>query len=168
MTIASASQKCVTRVLLAAGLTLAAAGLAQAQTKTEIIFSAGPTGGSWTPLAASVSQVVNSRVPDVNVAVEPGAALVNMEKIRMDKADLGWSMTTVVADAREGKGQFAGKPTDKALFIANFYPTSGSSWCRKAATSRASRISRASPWRYLHAATPAWPPAGSTCSRSTA
>jgi hypothetical protein len=107
---------------MTAGLTVAAASLAQAQQKTEVIFSAGPTGGSWTPLAASVSQVVNTRVPDVNVQVEPGAALVNMEKIRNDKADLGWSMTTVVADAREGKGQFAGKPTDKALFIANFYP----------------------------------------------
>jgi TRAP transporter TAXI family solute receptor len=61
-------------------------------------------------------------VPDLNVQVEPGAALVNMEKLRTDKADLGWSMTTVVADARKGEGQFAGKPTDKALFVANFYP----------------------------------------------
>lgn len=122
MSIVKVSPTCVVRVLLAATLTIAATGIAQAQQKTEVIFSAGPTGGSWTPLAASVSQVINSRVPDLNVAVEPGAALVNMEKIRTDKADLGWSMTTVVADAREGKGQFAGKPTDKALFVANFYP----------------------------------------------
>lgn len=112
----------IARVMLAATLALAAPTLAQAQQKTEVVFSAGPTGGSWTPLAASVSQVVNTRVPDLNIQVEPGAALVNMEKIRTDKADLGWSMTTVVADARKGEGQFAGKPTDKALFIANFYP----------------------------------------------
>jgi TRAP transporter TAXI family solute receptor len=109
------------RVLAAATLALATS-VAHAQQKTEIIFSAGPTGGSWTPLAASVSQVINTRVPTLNVQVEPGAALVNIEKMRNDKADLGWSMTTVVADAREGKGQFAGKPTDKALFVANFYP----------------------------------------------
>jgi TRAP transporter TAXI family solute receptor len=101
---------------------LAGAGLAHAQQKVEVIFSAGPTGGSWTPLAASVSQVVNTRVPDLNVQVEPGAALVNMEKIRSDKADIGWSMTTVMADARGGQGQFAGKPVDKALYVANFYP----------------------------------------------
>ena len=112
----------IARVLLAASLASMVPSLVQAQQKAEIVFTAGPTGGSWTPLAASVSQVVNSRVPDLNVAVEPGAALVNMEKIRTDKADLGWSMTTVVSDARGGVGQFAGKATDKPLFIANFYP----------------------------------------------
>ena len=69
-----------------------------------------------------MSQVINTRVPDLNVQVEPGAALVNVEKIRNDKADIGWAMTTVLADARGGTGQFAGKPTDKALYVANFYP----------------------------------------------
>jgi TRAP transporter TAXI family solute receptor len=103
-------------------LTVAAAGAAQAQQKTDVIFSAGPTGGSWTPMAAAASQVVNKRYPELNVQVEPGAALVNMEKIRNDKADIGWSMTTVMADAQKGEGQFAGKPTDKGLFVANFYP----------------------------------------------
>jgi TRAP transporter TAXI family solute receptor len=101
---------------------LAAAGTAEAQQKVQVIFSAGPTGGSWTPLAASISQVVNTRAPDLSVQVEPGAALVNMEKIRSDKADIGWSMTTVMDDARNGRGQFSGKPVDKALYVANFYP----------------------------------------------
>lgn len=101
---------------------LASADAPHAQQKVEVIFSAGPTGGSWTPLAASISQVVNTRAPDLSVQVEPGAALVNMEKIRGDKADIGWSMTTVMADARGGHGQFAGKPVDKALYVANFYP----------------------------------------------
>ncbi len=105
-----------------AALTLAGAGLAHAQQKTDVIFTAGPTGGSWTPMAAAASQVINKRFPDLNVQVEPGAALVNMEKIRSDKTDIAWSMTTVMADARAGTGQFDGKKTDKALFVANFYP----------------------------------------------
>jgi TRAP transporter TAXI family solute receptor len=105
-----------------AAAALAAAGSVHAQQPTDVIFSAGPTGGSWTPLAASVSQVIKKRYPDLNVQVEPGAALVNMEKIRSDKADIGWSMTTVMADARGGVGQFAGKQTDKGLYVANFYP----------------------------------------------
>jgi TRAP transporter TAXI family solute receptor len=104
-----------------AALTVAA-GAAHAQQKTDVIFSAGPTGGSWTPMAAAASQVVNKRYPELNVQVEPGAALVNMEKIRNDKADIGWSMTTVMSDAQKGEGQFAGKQTDKGLFVANFYP----------------------------------------------
>jgi len=105
----------------AAALALAGAGPALAQ-KTDVIFSAGPTGGSWTPMAAAVSQVVNKRFAELNVQVEPGAALVNMEKIRTDKADIGWSMTTVMADAQAGTGQFEGKKTDKGLYVANFYP----------------------------------------------
>jgi TRAP transporter TAXI family solute receptor len=105
-----------------AGLALSVAGAAHAQQRTDVIFSAGPTGGSWTPMAAAASQVVNKRFPELNVQVEPGAALVNMEKIRTDKADIGWSMTTVMSDARTGTGQFEGKKTDKALYVANFYP----------------------------------------------
>jgi hypothetical protein len=105
-----------------AAFAIATAGAAHAQQKTDVIFTAGPTGGSWTPMAAAASQIINKRFAELNVQVEPGAALVNMEKIRSDKADLGWSMTTVMADARKGEGQFAGKPTDKGLYVANFYP----------------------------------------------
>jgi uncharacterized protein len=93
-----------------------------AQTKTQLVFSAGPTGGSWTPMAAATAEVIKKKYPELDVLVEPGAALVNMEKMRNDKADLGWSMTTVMADAKAGTGSWKGKQTDKALFVANFYP----------------------------------------------
>ena len=45
-----------------------------------------------------------------------------MEKMRNDKTDIGWSMTTVVSDARTGTGSWKGKQTDKPMFVANFYP----------------------------------------------
>ena len=112
----------VLHLAAAAAMAVAVTSAAHAQQKTDVIFSAGPTGGSWTPMAAAASQVVNKRFPELNVQVEPGAALVNMEKIRNDKADIGWSMTTVMSDAQKGEGQFAGKQTDKGLFVANFYP----------------------------------------------
>lgn len=108
--------------LAVAGLPLLLAAPAATQQKVEVVFSAGPTGGSWTPMAGAISEVVKKAFPDVSVQVEPGAALVNMEKIRSDKADLGWSMTNVLADARNGQGDFKGKQTDKALYVANFYP----------------------------------------------
>lgn len=110
-------------VVLALGLCGAAlVAPAQAQQKATVVFSAGPTGGSWMPMAAATSDVVKKKFPEVDVQVEPGAALVNMEKIRNDKADLGWSMTTVVADARAGAGSWKGKQTDKPLMVANYYP----------------------------------------------
>ena len=104
-----------------AGAALAVAGPASLRA-ADVVFSSGPTGGSWIPMAAATAQVVKKRFPDVNLQVEPGAALVNMEKIRTDKADLGWSMTTVLSDARSGSGVFKGKQTDKPLYVANYYP----------------------------------------------
>jgi hypothetical protein len=93
-----------------------------AQQKVSLTFSAGPTGGSWTPMAGATAEVIKKKFPELDVQVEPGAALVNMEKIRNDKADLGWSMTNVLYDAREGKGQWAGKQTDRPMYVATYYP----------------------------------------------
>ena len=98
------------------------AGPAAAQSKVDLVFSAGPTGGSWTPMAAATAEVIKRKFPELDVQVEPGAALVNMEKIRADKADLGWSMTTVLSDARAGANTWKGKQTDKPMFVANYYP----------------------------------------------
>ncbi|MBF8287147.1 MAG: hypothetical protein HW381_255 [Candidatus Rokubacteria bacterium] len=112
-------------VLMAATALLASACIAApaiAQQKASLVFSAGPTGGTWTPMAAATADVIKKKFPELDVQVEPGAALVNMEKIRNDKADLGWSMTTVLADARAGTNTWQGKQTDKPLYVASFYP----------------------------------------------
>jgi hypothetical protein len=114
-----------TLVALVTGLALALALPAppgEAQQKVSLVFSSGPTGGSWIPMAGAVAEIVKKKYPDLEVQVEPGAALVNMEKIRNDKADLGWSMTNVLYDARSGRGQWAGKQTDKPLYVATMYP----------------------------------------------
>ena len=108
----------LTLVVLAAALVVPSV----AQQKTTLVFSAGPTGGSWTPMAAATAEVIRKKYPELDVLVEPGAALVNMEKMRGDKADLAWSMTTVMADARGGTNSWKGKQTDKPLFVANYYP----------------------------------------------
>jgi hypothetical protein len=107
---------------LVAGLGALVAVPAAAQQKVTLVFSSGPTGGSWIPLAGATAEIVKKRFPDIEVQVEPGAALVNMEKIRTDKAELGWSMTNVLYDARAGRGQWQGKQTDKALYVATMYP----------------------------------------------
>jgi TRAP transporter TAXI family solute receptor len=109
-------------LLTVAVLAAALAVPSVAQQKTTLVFSAGPTGGSWTPMAAATAEVIRKKYPELDVLVEPGAALVNMEKMRGDKADLAWSMTTVMADARGGTNSWKGKQTDKPLFVANYYP----------------------------------------------
>jgi TRAP transporter TAXI family solute receptor len=114
--------KVLTLLLPIALLVALAAAPGGAQQKAELVFSAGPTGGTWTPMAAATAEAIKRKFPEVEVLVEPGAALVNMEKMRNDKADLAWSMTTVVADARMGANSWKGKQTDKPMFVANYYP----------------------------------------------
>ena len=118
------------RVLLSMCLLLIAALPAPAQQKVGLVFSAGPTGGSWTPMAAATAEVIKKRFPELDVQVEPGAALVNMEKIRNDKADLG-----LVHDHGAGRrarrrstpGR-ASRPTSPCSWPTTTR-TSGSSWC---------------------------------------
>ena len=116
------SRSLVRSLCAAAVLALIPLGAGHAQQKTSLVFSAGPTGGSWTPMAAATAEVIKKKYPELDVLVEPGAALVNMEKMRNDKTDLGWSMTTVVSDARAGAESWKGKQTDKPMFVANYYP----------------------------------------------
>src|SRR5687768_15532925 len=80
--------KTLTATALALAMLVLAGTPAGAQQKVNLIFSAGPTGGTWTPMAAATADVIKKKFPDLDVQVEPGAALVNMEKMRNDKADL--------------------------------------------------------------------------------
>lgn len=114
--------KTLTAATLALTMVMLAGLPAGAQQKVNLVFSAGPTGGTWTPMAAATADVIKKKFADLDVQVEPGAALVNIEKMRNDKADLAWSMSTVLADARAGTNTWKGKQTDKPLFVANFYP----------------------------------------------
>jgi len=107
--------------LLLAFVTLTGAPAA-AQTATTLVFSSGPIGGSWVPLAASVADVVKKRFPEVALHVEPGAGLANIEKILQDKADLGWSMSALFFDARGGRGRWRGRQTARLLHVATFHP----------------------------------------------
>jgi TRAP transporter TAXI family solute receptor len=107
---------------LSALLLAGAATPAAAQTKVSLVFSSGPLGGSWVPLAASAADAVRRRFPEIDLHVEPGAGLANMEKIITDKTDLGWSMTALFFDARAGRGRWKDRPTEKLLHVATLYP----------------------------------------------
>ena len=95
---------------------------ALAQSETTLIFSSGPSGGSWIPLAAATAEVVRRAYPEVRIEVEPGGTLVNMDKIMRDKAHMGWTMSTAMAEARERKGRWSDKPVDKMKYVASYYP----------------------------------------------
>ncbi len=115
-------------------------------------------------MAAATAEVIKKKFPELDVLVEPGAALVNMEKMRNDKTDLAWSMTTVLADARAGTNSWKGKATDKALFVANFYPNVWQLAVPAASDVKSAQGSQGQGGgAAARAATPAWPRAGSGC-----
>lgn len=99
-----------------------AAPSAHAQQKVTLVFSSGPTGGSWIPMAAATADIVKRKYPDIDIQVEPGGTNVNLEKIRNDKAEIGWTMATALFDLRAGRGTWQGKQSDKHLVVANMYP----------------------------------------------
>ena len=60
-------------VYLAAALVATALTVpAEAQPKASLVFSAGPTGGTWTPMAAATAEVIKRKFPELDVLVEPG------------------------------------------------------------------------------------------------
>lgn len=95
---------------------------APAQPKVDLVFSSGPTGGSWIPLAGATAEAVKRTFPEIDIQVEPGAGLVNMEKLRSGKTDLAWSTPSTVYNARTGRGPWAGKPSDRPMHVATYYP----------------------------------------------
>ena len=66
--------------------TLVLAGAPAGAQQKVVIFSAGPTGGTWTPMAAATADVVKKKYTDLDVQVEPGAALINIEKMQIGRA----------------------------------------------------------------------------------
>jgi hypothetical protein len=47
--------KALTLLMLIAALLVLVASPGDAQQKAELVFSAGPTGGTWTPMAAATA-----------------------------------------------------------------------------------------------------------------
>jgi hypothetical protein len=107
---------------LAAGLAGALSFSVSAQDRATLVFSAGAAGGMWTPMAVATAEVIGKRFPELDVRVEPGSTVVNMEKLRNDQADLGWSLTSVLHDAREGRGSWSGRRTGRPMYVATYYP----------------------------------------------
>jgi hypothetical protein len=80
---------------------LAVAPTAAAQ-KVSLVFSAGPTGGSWTPMAGATAEVIKKKFPELDVQV-------------------AWSMTNVLSDALTGQGRHvikAGTYKDQGIAAA--------------------------------------------------
>jgi hypothetical protein len=68
MTIRAPRLVYIVTAIVAAALSIPA----EAQQKTSLVFSAGPTGGTWTPMAAATAEVIKKSFPSSTYWWSPG------------------------------------------------------------------------------------------------
>lgn len=108
-------------LLVTTSMNLFAGGAQEAKDeKIDLIFFSGPLGGAWYPLAGAAAEIIQKAIPGVNVEVQPGAGLVNMEAIQAGKAHLGMGNSPSTADGYAGRAPFT-KPTTKVRNLMSLY-----------------------------------------------
>jgi TRAP transporter TAXI family solute receptor len=108
----------ITRIGLAAGLSLALAGTAAA---VDIKLMTGPQGGSWIPLGGQMKDMWEKSITNASVQTLPGAGIANVRGIEEGKADVGFANSISTVDAVAGKPPF-NKPHNNVCNVATLYP----------------------------------------------
>jgi TRAP-type uncharacterized transport system substrate-binding protein len=101
--------------LIATTLILAPA-LAGAQ---DYRFVSGPQGGNWFVLGGAISSYFTEA--GMNTSSSTGGGVSNIINVSKGKADLGFSVGSLVGAAITGQGEFKRK-VDNAVLLGNLYP----------------------------------------------
>ncbi|WP_020611541.1 TAXI family TRAP transporter solute-binding subunit [Sediminispirochaeta bajacaliforniensis] len=89
--------------------------------RRNIIIGAGGAGGSWYLLAAQISEILKTEMPDVSVSVIEGGAISNVRLTNEGRdLDVGMASLPNVIDALDAKGVFAEDGIDNISAIMNF------------------------------------------------
>lgn len=106
---------------LACSLLLAAAGTT-AHAQTQLMMGTGSVGGTYYPLGAAMSKVVNAKMKDVNLSIRTtGGSVENVRLMRKGEIELAL-LTAQTADlAYKGKAPFT-EPVTELRAIGSIYP----------------------------------------------
>jgi TRAP transporter TAXI family solute receptor len=72
----------------------------------QLTFAAGPAGGSWTPLAAAMAEVLMTELDYLDISVQQGGGVGNLVGIESGMYDIGISYGHTAAEAVLGIGPF--------------------------------------------------------------
>ncbi len=103
-----------------AAITLAF-GLQAAQAETFVRMVSGPSGGSWYPLGAKISQVFGEKVKGITTSNTSGGGISNVLSVNGGDAEIGWSYAHTAFNGYKGKGKFK-KPQPDVRHFATLYP----------------------------------------------
>jgi TRAP transporter TAXI family solute receptor len=82
-------------------------------------FVSGPQGGNWFVLGGAISSYFSAA--GMNTTSSTGGGVANVVNVDRGKADLGFSVGSLVGAALKGEGKFK-KPVKNAVVLANLYP----------------------------------------------
>lgn len=86
---------------------------------TDYRFVSGPQGGNWFVLGGAISSYFTQ--DGVSTSSSTGGGVSNVININRGKADVGFSVGSLLGAAVKGKGKFK-RPVKNAVLLANLYP----------------------------------------------
>ncbi len=94
------------------------AGNSQAQTKQRMSIATTVAGGPWYLLGSAWAKLVNTKVPSVDISVETGGTIPNIQSLQKKAADFAISNPEIAIEGYMGKGWAKGMKYDaiRSLF----------------------------------------------------
>ncbi len=103
-------------ILFCAVVAMVFPGLASAESYRLV---SGPQGGNWFVLGGAFSSYFTQN--GIQTSASTGGGVSNVINIDRKKADVGFSVGSLLGAATKGKGKFK-KPVENAVVLANLYP----------------------------------------------
>lgn len=100
-----------------------APGVETPRENMQLTFAAGPAGGSWTPLAAAMAEVLMSELDYLDISVQQGGGVGNLVGVESGMYDIGISYGHTAAEAVKGIGPFD-KPHNNLGGLVSLYNSS--------------------------------------------
>ena len=94
-------------ICLIMGITISAV---PASGKTQFLqITSGPVGGTYYVLGGALADLLKDVIPGAKVTVTTGGSLQNISKVQSGKADIGFTMDSLVYEARNEMGAYKDK-----------------------------------------------------------
>lgn len=103
---------------------------ASAHADQFIRIVSGPAGGSWYPLGAAISEILNKNVEGIAASNGPGGGVGNIKDVSKGNAEIGWSYGHTAYNGMNGKGSFD-KTYPNVRYLATLYPAGMQTAVRK-------------------------------------
>lgn len=110
-------------VLLFAAVALFPIHDVSAQQKIRVAIAAGGTGGTYYPLAGTMAEIINQKIPGMEATAEvTGASVANSRMVGSKEVAFAMVMNDTLYQAYEGEGKFKNAKIDSLRTVIQMYP----------------------------------------------